>query len=142
MIGNASEGVRIEFGYAPVIGGTTPAERNVISGNGWSGIMTQGTDVTVIGNYIGTDRTGLTDRGNASNGLLVNGTRPTIGGTSPAERNVIAGNNVDGIQFGGSLSNGRVQGNLIGVGADGSTPLRQWVPRYLDLRDDRRDDRR
>jgi hypothetical protein len=46
--------------------------------------------ITIAGNYIGTDVAGLQDLG-THNGIYVNGSNNTIGGSDPADRNVIAG---------------------------------------------------
>lgn len=51
----------------------------------------------------------------------------TVGGTTPSARNLISGNGING--FGGGINlesgatNNLVQGNFIGVAADGSTPM-------------------
>jgi hypothetical protein len=76
----------------------------------------------IEGNFIGTDATGTLDRGNAFSGLeIVNGGGHTIGGTTPGRRNIISGNDDEGIVLGGEGGN-KVQGNLIGVQKDGTSP--------------------
>ena len=120
-LGNGSEGIRINFGSNVSIGGSGAG--NTISWNVLSGIMTSGTDVTIEGNRIGTDGTGLLDRGNLSNGILAGGDRLVVGGTVPGVGNTIAGNGIDGIQFSNGILDARVEGNLIGVGSDGATAL-------------------
>src|SRR5690606_9256586 len=92
-----------------VIGGDTPPERNVISGNGLDGIRrhdnTQAN--TIAGNYIGLDATGAIDLGNSGNGVAIgNGHDNTVGGASEGERNVIAGNQLDGVRIGGPTATG------------------------------------
>ena len=78
-------------------------------------------NITVAGNYIGTDPTGLIDLGNAGPGITWQyGTTDTfdakIGGLSPADRNLISGNE----DAGSYPSNGwTFQGNFIGVDATG-----------------------
>ena len=61
-LGNAGSGVEIDGGAANnTIGGTTAGARNVISGNGDSGVLITGagtTGVVIEDNYIGTDVTG------------------------------------------------------------------------------------
>jgi hypothetical protein len=105
-----------------VIGGSVEGARNVISGNRFDGISalysSLASDVRVLGNYIGTDITGMRAIPNGR-GLDVVGKRLIIGGSTLAEGNVISGNIGDGIV--GSPS--EVVGNFIGVGADGVTPL-------------------
>ncbi len=131
-LGNGDSGVRI-LGGAGVntIGGITAAARNVISGN-VDGIYIQDADgITIQGNYIGTDVTGLLDRGNSDRGVqLESGANNTfIGGTTAAARNVISGNDNDGIIISDGASPGTgttgtvIQGNFVGVGADGTTAV-------------------
>lgn len=46
-----------------------------------------------------------------------------IGGTAPTDRNVISGNGFYGIEIGNRANNNVVEGNFIGVQADGITPF-------------------
>jgi trimeric autotransporter adhesin len=114
--GNAGNGISVN-GVNNLIGGSTPAARNLISANSGDGIeisaLSSGT--LVRGNYIGTDATGTLDRGNGGNGLLVYAGGVAIGGANPGEGNVIGGNAGDGIEFNGaSATNNAVFGNTIG----------------------------
>jgi uncharacterized repeat protein (TIGR01451 family)/CSLREA domain-containing protein len=79
----------------------------------------------VEGNFIGTDPAGAADRGNASVGVQIFGVPDnTIGGTAPASRNVISGNDSDGAVMGGVGATGNtVQGNYIGTDAAGTGAL-------------------
>ena len=64
---NAKAGILINGCSNNVIGGTTAAERNVISGNGSNGVEITGSSATgniVAGNYIGTTATGSALLGN------------------------------------------------------------------------------
>jgi len=104
-----------------VIGGTTPAERNIISGNTTSGVNLVYCVACVIqGNYIGTDVTGELPVSNG-NGIEVKYAYATIGGTAVGSGNLISGNGDDGIYFPAADSNERtlVYGNRIGVSATG-----------------------
>ncbi|MBL38739.1 MAG: hypothetical protein CMP07_10075 [Xanthomonadales bacterium] len=74
---------------------------NVIGANGTSGILidgdaasTEGTDGTVVmGNFLGTDRSGTVDLGNFFGGVdIVRGDDNLVGGGSPGMANVIAFN--------------------------------------------------
>ncbi len=90
-----------------------------------NGILLDGADnVLVAGNYIGTDVTGLLDRGNGEDGIQLQNDADgnTIGGTTASDRNVISGNDNAGIAIDGATTNSNVVlGNYIGVAADGVT---------------------
>ena len=85
----------------------------------------------VTGNFIGTDVTGQTAVPNSGDGILLSSsTYNTIGGTTSGDRNLISGNGGDGValdvggEYGYGTSDGNlIEGNAIGVAADGSTPL-------------------
>jgi hypothetical protein len=122
--------VRVYEGSSNTIGGTTPAARNVISGNGIGvGIGDGGPNTTankVLGNYIGTDATGTKDLGNSHDGVYTEDTpdvttNSIIGGATAAERNVISGNDESGVSLYGSGS--KVLGNYIGTDATGTKDL-------------------
>jgi titin len=132
-----TDGVRI-FGTGPnnnIIGGTTPADRNVFqslfrsASDGESGIsITQSSGNVIEGNYIGTDAAGIHGQG-PENGVLVfgNASHNQIGGTAQGAGNLIAGNN-RGIDFqsGGSsrgAPNTLVEGNLIGTDPTGTLAI-------------------
>lgn len=79
---------------------------------------------TVECSYVGTDASGLLAKPNLQGGISAEGDSMKIGGTTPAKRNIISGNGAFGIYFyGGGSTNGTVQGNYIGVGADSTTAL-------------------
>ena len=113
------------------MGGTTPAARNLLSGNR-NGVEVGDTDaffggqpsgpVRVQGNYVGTDKSGTKDLGNDGDGIyLDNASGATIGGTTAASRNVVSGNGggVDLVFDSGT----RVLGNRIGTTASGTGAL-------------------
>ena len=61
----------------------------------------------VIGNYIGTDVTGAADLGNTSDGVIISqAPNNIIGGTTAGERNLISGNDQNGVQIFGAASTG------------------------------------
>ena len=104
------------------IGGTTAGARNVISANGRSGIgVSVGASGNLIqGNLVGLNRTGTADLGNGEFGIHLNGaTQTVVGGTSVLARNVISGNDIDGIRL-GQASGTLVRGNYIGTNISGS----------------------
>jgi hypothetical protein len=128
-LGNGSGGNGgIIFGFCGTpsnctVGGTTPAARNLISGNSGVGIgLGNGAGNTVQGNLIGTDVSGtlaLTSSGGV--GVSSGGTNTLIGGATVDARNVISGNN-RGVDLGGG-SNHTVQGNFIGTDITGTVAL-------------------
>ena len=109
-----------------VIGGTTAAERNIISGNGSFGAyVDQSSGVTFSGNYVGTNAAGTAGISNGSGLAFVNGANNiTIGGTSPGAGNLISGNIAQGILLDGAgTKNISIQGNLIGTNASGTASI-------------------
>jgi len=106
------------------IGGTSPEDRNIISGNN-TGIYfaRQGQHGNVVlGNYIGTDATGTKACCNGS-GIAVGPDRPMIGGMTPEERNIISGNQQAGVSFCPGVDFAWIAGNYIGTDVTGSVPL-------------------
>ena len=100
-LGNSTSGIVVNGGTDNTIGGTTAADRNVISGNGYDGIdLIAGADDNLVeGNYIGTDYTGNVVVGNSNVGMVVDqggGGHNTIGGLTSTPGtgagNVISGN--------------------------------------------------
>ena len=80
-----------------VIGGTTAADRNIISGNASnSGLGLAGASSTnnrVLGNYIGTDVTGTIALGNNVGVYIIQAAGGNIiGGSAPGSANLISGN--------------------------------------------------
>src|SRR5438105_2168429 len=116
VLGNR-EGVIIQFGSSNnLIGGTTPAARNIISGNSDGISLSGGTGNTIEGNFIGTDRTGSNDLGNTVGIGVTASSNNTIGGTAAGARNVISGN---GTEIRMQADNNVIQGNYIGISATG-----------------------
>jgi len=128
-LGNGGSGV--VAGNNAMIGGTAPAARNVISGNGGFGNISLGSNssgaaAVVQGNYIGTDVSGNVALSNPAAGISISSSSNLIGGLVPGAQNVISGNRA-GIEIGGfttaSITGNLVQGNLIGLNALGTAPL-------------------
>lgn len=122
---------------AAVIGGTTSAARNLISGNDVGVFFSAGvregpvTGNRVQGNYIGTDVTGTNALPNRNGIFFMTGpafsggdccliANNALGGTEPGSGNVVSGNRQTGIVLGHSAANNRIQGNLIGIGSQGT----------------------
>ncbi len=113
-----------QFDSNTVIGGTATGARNVISGNGNYGIAFDGGDsATIQGNYIGTDATGIRAIANGGVGVSVVVTPKThIGGSAPGAGNLISGNGGAGVQI-IQARNMTVEGNYIGTNAAGDTTI-------------------
>jgi len=79
----------------------------------------------IEGNFIGTNVTGTTGLGNGTSGVFLQQSMDnTIGGATPAARNLISGNSACGVTITGNQANGNiVQGNLIGTDVNGTTSL-------------------
>ncbi|MCD8535958.1 MAG: DUF11 domain-containing protein [Verrucomicrobia bacterium] len=105
--------------------GLSTLASNVISGNDSHAIAIEDSEAhqnTIQGNYIGVALDGITPIPNRGNGIALSGDGNRIGGPEPQHRNLIASNAGSGIDFFASNDN-VVQGNWIGVGNDGVTPL-------------------
>lgn len=102
------------------VGGTSPKDRNIISGNGPSsqlsatGVAIGGTtDNKVMGNYIGTTKSGTGNLGNSGRGVIVYDSESgnTIGDDDPGDgltnaANIIAFNALWGVDVSGATSTG------------------------------------
>jgi hypothetical protein len=105
-----------------LVGGTTPGDRNLISGNPQGGVsILYGTGHKIQGNFIGTDVTGTLPLGN-SQGVAITSTSNVVGGLVAGAGNVISGNTGQGILFNG-FDGSFVQGNLIGTDVTGTKAL-------------------
>jgi hypothetical protein len=101
-IGNAYYGV-YDNASNNTIGGTTPGEGNIISGNDSYGvIIDSASQVTIQGNLIGTDNAGTGDIGNLRGGVIAGdyASFNTVGGTEPGAGNIIAFNHGNGVTVG------------------------------------------
>lgn len=103
-----------------IIGGTTEAARNIISGNALAGVISGSNGLSIKGNYVGLDVTGTKPLSNVV-GILAGDNNLTIGGDS-AGRNVVSGNtvfniSVQGLQF--ATSGSVISGNYVGTDAEG-----------------------
>lgn len=136
----ASNGISVTAGANnETAGGTTPAARNIISGN-YNGVyIFDDTSSNIIqGNYIGTDVTGTKALGNSqqgyTSGASSSSTVPAvsnyIGGAVSGAGNVISGNGEDGIVISGTVADSNsiyegsiIQGNYIGTDATGTVAI-------------------
>jgi hypothetical protein len=117
------------------IGGTVAGSANVFAGFNTGLELEPGNTIPAFpdqgnliqGNFIGTDVTGTKALSNRV-GILMSGDLPSnaVGGTTPAARNIISGNQLIGLSFLGFLdtsSGTEVQGNYIGADSSGMAPL-------------------
>ena len=122
-------GIYVDNASTNTIGGTTPAARNVVSGNILDNIHIVGNAAGATGNVVQGNFVGVNAAGT---GILftsgfwgievggVNASGNTIGGTSAGARNVVGGNG-DGIELDDGAHDNIIQGNFAGMGADGVT---------------------
>ena len=132
-IPNLAGGVEVQ-GSNVLVGGTTPAARNIISGNGGRGIhysqffSASAVAAKIQGNYIGVNITGNAVLGNQFAGIEVDGSLQ-IGGTEPGAGNVISGNAVNGgfggiyLRTAGPSGPTKIEGNFIGTDLTGTASL-------------------
>ena len=87
-------------------------------------ISDDGDGSRIEGNFIGTDPTGMADLGNGAYGVGISGaSQVTVGGGSPDARNLISGNDRNGVDISGDGSQNLVQGNYIGTTRAGAGAL-------------------
>jgi hypothetical protein len=105
------------------IGGTTPAARNLISGNkAGIALLEDANDYLIQGNLIGTDRSGSRPLGNQV-GVFVSAENTVVGGVDAQAKNVISGNTSYGVELDFFGGHSVVEGNWIGTDATGQLPL-------------------
>jgi uncharacterized repeat protein (TIGR01451 family) len=127
-VGNSGDGISlVSAGANNVIGGAAAGAGNVISANSGVGVRLFGIGAgnLVQGNLIGTDSSGSFRLGNGVNGVdIFDSAGNTVGGSTPAARNVISANEGNGVRINASGAVGNfVRGNFIGTAADGSSSL-------------------
>ena len=134
VLGHVTSGV--------LIGGTTPAARNIISGN-YSGISLSNslndstvTNNVIQGNFIGTDVSGTTVLGNSNYpGISSGAWNNTIGGSAAGAGNVIAGNAGAGVSL-EYAQGSTIEGNFIGTDLSGTLALGNQGPGVKLVTDD------
>jgi len=127
-VSNAADGVTISGAVGNLVGGTSAALRNVISGNGGRGVFINagGAAANLIqGNFIGTDANGTNKLANTFSGVeIFRASSNMVGGTISGARNVISGNKLSGVAIDDSNSSANViQGNFIGTDFSGTNAL-------------------
>lgn len=108
------------------LGGGTASARNVIGGSPYQGVVLADADTrdnVVAGNYIGLNAAGSAAVPNAWSGVALYGGAQSnlIGGFTTGARNVISGNQFQGLTLSGSGTRGNVvAGNFIGLDPTGT----------------------
>ncbi|MFO0817271.1 MAG: cadherin domain-containing protein [Pirellulales bacterium] len=126
--GNSRAGILLR-GEGSTIGGNTSSERNLISGNDGYGIYLDGgaDNNVIIGNWIGVNSTGNVALGNTFNGVFLGGNVGNrVGGTGVGEGNVIGGSGDIAVRIEAGEGH-TIQGNSIGVGANGVSSVGNLV---------------
>ena len=122
LSGGAS-GIEASGAIGLVVGGSGTGQGNLISGNYRGLYLVSTTGAILRGNLIGTDAAGTGLLGNDYAGVESNASAGmTLGGALPGEGNVIAGSGSSGVLW-SFATGGTIQGNFIGVAANGLSPL-------------------
>jgi hypothetical protein len=150
---SSGDGIRIQNASNNMIGATSPADRNIVSGNAIDGIHVLGTlsapatGNVIRNNFVGVAADGKSSVGNRTepapapgspegNNLfgieISGGNNNTVGGTVAGARNVV-GLNASGIEIDNGGQSNVIQGNFVGVGADGVTQVGNLL-HGIDLR--------
>src|SRR5262249_25232963 len=121
--------VNIAIGFLAVGGGNSTVRGLAVNGYGGIFLFNLGGN-TVAGNFLGINAAGTAAPAHAHTGvqdIQVNSSNNTIGGTTPAARNVISGvatppaSSNNGITV--TADNNVIQGNLIGTNAAGNAAI-------------------
>jgi len=124
----AAHGIHLHGGAADnTVGGTAPADRNVVSGTSVHGVALYDADTDrnrIVGNLVGLSPDGTRKVPNLGHGIDVNtgASDNLIGGTAPGEANVVSGNVSDAIEVSHLTTTRRNQvvGNFVGTDAAGT----------------------
>ena len=114
-----------------MIGGATNDERNLISGNVNTGIQLENStfdDLQIVNNYIGINAAGSAAIGTSGYtqseaGIKFDGADSSTLGDSRIQKNVISGNDGDGIYMHGNASQWQFIENTIGLNPAGNTAI-------------------
>ena len=130
---NGFTGNSVSIGKTPAVfveeADNIALQNSLISGNDTevnaNGVWLQKANGVVQGNIIGLTASGIVALPNGGAGVHVKGSSlgMTIGGTTAATRNVISGNDAEGLYFESDVVGVTVLGNYIGLGVNGSSAL-------------------
>lgn len=133
--GNNGKGINLINAFGVIIGDSTGATRNIISGNNNDGITLNGAGAisnVIIGNYIGTSDSSSARLGNSASGIaLLNSAGSTADFINtgpnrigmPGLGNVISANNFGIFVADPNTSLNRIQANFIGTNIGGNTDV-------------------
>ena len=123
---NFDSGIKVDDSTNDIIGGTTAAARNIVSGNTnqnvW--VIDGSSNILIQGNFVGLTAIGNRHavRQRQRREHFLNPSNNTVGGTASGAGNVIGGHAFDGVVI--DQANGNVvQGNKIGTDPTGTVPL-------------------
>ncbi len=127
-LGNGNNGIAAYNSVENLIGGSSAQARNLVSGNGGSGVYLFGAGAIsnyIQGNFIGVDISGSRSVSNVTDGItLYNASTNLVGGSIPGQGNLLSGNGMAGLYLNGAgCSNNLIQGNLCGTDVSGKAPL-------------------
>ncbi len=119
-----ASGIVFDDAGVNLVGGSTAAERNIISGLDTAIVMYGATGVNVFGNYIGTNTAGTSTIQNIYGVFILDASDACqIGSSTSGEGNLIGGYTTGVHIYGTSTSNNVVEGNLIGTDNSGMMPI-------------------
>ena len=125
------------IGSANRLGGTAPAERNVIGGGGNTIVLVNGSGNIIQGNYIGVSADGAQGLqqnldGFATEAIDLSFTNGTLlGGSAPGAGNVLFGTRAS-VHIGQVAQNAVIKGNYIGTDATGTVGFGALYGIYTD----------
>ena len=116
LVSNGNSGLTISGGIGNQVGGSDPADQNLISANYSYGVLLEATGShanVLLGNLVGPDATGLKSLGYQYIGVyLSQASGNAVGGTNAGAGNVIAFNNYHGLAVSQGTNN-PIRGNRI-----------------------------
>ena len=126
LFGNYNGIELVSGAHDNIVGGSEVHDCNLVSGNEHVGIrVSDGNANRIIGNLVGTDRTGMKAVRNYD-GITIEGKSSgnVVGGSQPGERNIVSGNVAYGVDlFGWGVTKNRVLGNFIGTDVTGTRAI-------------------
>ena len=109
-------------GFTIGIGVSDVVIRGLVINNFQEGVLLVGSGGgnRIVGNFIGTDPSGTSAEGNVEGVHFSAADGSTVGGSKPAARNIISGNDNFGVWLEGGPSDNTIRGNLIGTDRNGN----------------------